>query len=75
MPGGWQLCGGHISPSACALQEGNFEWTDGSSYDYNYWDGSQPDDGIHSIPEEEDCVQIWYRASSGKHGVRRSRAR
>nr|XP_038042854.1 C-type lectin domain family 19 member A isoform X1 [Anas platyrhynchos] len=45
-------------------QEGNFEWTDGSSYDYNYWDGSQPDDGIHSIPEEEDCVQIWYRASS-----------
>ncbi|POI21403.1 hypothetical protein CIB84_014850, partial [Bambusicola thoracicus] len=45
-------------------QEGHFEWTDGTSYDYNYWDGSQPDDGIHSIPEEEDCVQIWYRASS-----------
>ncbi|XP_039588203.1 C-type lectin domain family 19 member A isoform X2 [Passer montanus] len=39
-------------------QEGHFEWTDGSSYDYHYWDGSQPDDGIHSIPEEEDCVQI-----------------
>ncbi|RLW01462.1 hypothetical protein DV515_00007942 [Chloebia gouldiae] len=46
-------------------QEGHFEWTDGSSYDYHYWDGSQPDDGIHSIPEEEDCVQIWYRHSSG----------
>ncbi|XP_041893274.1 C-type lectin domain family 19 member A [Corvus kubaryi] len=45
-------------------QEGHFEWTDGSSYDYHYWDGSQPDDGIHSIPEEEDCVQIWYRHSS-----------
>uniref|UniRef100_A0A8C3MS90 Uncharacterized protein n=1 Tax=Geospiza parvula TaxID=87175 RepID=A0A8C3MS90_GEOPR len=45
-------------------QEGHFEWTDGSSYDYQYWDGSQPDDGIHSIPEEEDCVQIWYRHSS-----------
>ncbi|XP_068062967.1 C-type lectin domain family 19 member A isoform X1 [Anomalospiza imberbis] len=48
-------------------QEGHFEWTDGSSYDYHYWDGSQPDDGIHSIPEEEDCVQIWYRHSSGQH--------
>lgn len=47
-------------------QEGHFEWTDGSSYDYHYWDGSQPDDGIHSIPEEEDCVQIWYRHSSGE---------
>uniref|UniRef100_A0A803SP24 C-type lectin domain-containing protein n=1 Tax=Anolis carolinensis TaxID=28377 RepID=A0A803SP24_ANOCA len=45
-------------------QESNFEWTDGSSYDYNYWDGSQPDDGIHSKPEDEDCVQIWYRYSS-----------
>ncbi|KAH1183911.1 C-type lectin domain family 19 member A [Mauremys mutica] len=45
-------------------QEGHFEWTDGSSYDYNYWDGNQPDDGIHSIPEEEDCVQIWYRYNS-----------
>ncbi|KAM6077775.1 synaptotagmin-17 isoform 4-T4 [Theristicus caerulescens] len=45
-------------------QEGHFEWTDGSSFDYHYWDGSQPDDGIHSIPEEEDCVQMWYRHSS-----------
>ncbi|KAH0631894.1 hypothetical protein JD844_019792 [Phrynosoma platyrhinos] len=45
-------------------QESNFEWTDGSSYDYNYWDGNQPDDGIHSKPEDEDCVQIWYRYSS-----------
>uniref|UniRef100_H3AFH6 C-type lectin domain containing 19A n=2 Tax=Latimeria chalumnae TaxID=7897 RepID=H3AFH6_LATCH len=45
-------------------QEGHFEWTDGSPYEYNYWDGSQPDDGIHSIPEEEDCVQIWYRQNS-----------
>ncbi|PKK24496.1 synaptotagmin XVII, partial [Columba livia] len=45
-------------------QEGHFEWTDGSSFDYHYWDGSQPDDGIHAIPEEEDCVQIWYRHSS-----------
>ncbi|PKU38601.1 hypothetical protein llap_11089 [Limosa lapponica baueri] len=49
-------------------QEGHFEWTDGSSYDYHYWDGSQPDDGIHSIPEEEDCVQIWYRHSSEELG-------
>uniref|UniRef100_A0A8P0P447 C-type lectin domain containing 19A n=2 Tax=Canis lupus familiaris TaxID=9615 RepID=A0A8P0P447_CANLF len=46
-------------------QEGQFEWTDGSSYDYSYWDGSQPDDGVHADPEEEDCVQIWYRPSSG----------
>ncbi|XP_025938775.1 synaptotagmin-17 [Apteryx rowi] len=45
-------------------QEGHFEWTDGSSYDYNYWDGNQPDDGIHAMPAEEDCVQIWYRHSS-----------
>ncbi|XP_026580115.1 C-type lectin domain family 19 member A-like [Pseudonaja textilis] len=45
-------------------QESNFEWTDGSPYDYNYWDGNQPDDGIHTIPEDEDCVQIWYRYSS-----------
>ncbi|KAL7979186.1 hypothetical protein Chor_015210 [Crotalus horridus] len=44
--------------------ESNFEWTDGSPYDYSYWDGNQPDDGIHAIPEEEDCVQIWYRYSS-----------
>ncbi|XP_077172665.1 C-type lectin domain family 19 member A isoform X2 [Paroedura picta] len=47
-------------------QESNFEWTDGSSYDYNYWDGNQPDDGILSKPEDEDCVQIWYRYSSGR---------
>lgn len=46
-------------------QEGQFEWTDGSSYDYSYWDGSQPDDGVHADPEEEDCVQIWYRPTSG----------
>ncbi|XP_040491201.1 C-type lectin domain family 19 member A [Ursus maritimus] len=45
-------------------QEGQFEWTDGSSYDYSYWDGSQPDDGVHADPEEEDCVQIWYRPTS-----------
>ncbi|XP_078237374.1 synaptotagmin-17 isoform X3 [Pogona vitticeps] len=45
-------------------QESNYEWTDGSLYDYNYWDGNQPDDGIHSKPEDEDCVQIWYRYSS-----------
>ncbi|OWK61932.1 C-type lectin domain family 19 member A [Lonchura striata] len=58
-----QLCGDSFSLLAWC-QEGHFEWTDGSSYDYHYWDGSQPDDGIHSIPEEEDCVQIWYRHSS-----------
>ncbi|KAM7228144.1 hypothetical protein R6Z07F_018651 [Ovis aries] len=45
-------------------QEGKFEWTDGSPYDYSYWDGSQPDDGVHADPEEEDCVQIWYRPTS-----------
>ncbi|KAF7243018.1 C-type lectin domain family 19 member A [Varanus komodoensis] len=45
-------------------QESSFEWTDGSPYDYTYWDGNQPDDGIHSRPEDEDCVQIWYRYSS-----------
>lgn len=46
-------------------QEGTLEWTDGSSYEYSYWDGNQPDDGIHRIPEEEDCVEIWYRQNSG----------
>lgn len=45
-------------------QEGQFEWTDGSPYDYSYWDRSQPGDGIHTDPEE-DCVQMWYRPSSG----------
>ncbi|XP_075421032.1 C-type lectin domain family 19 member A [Tenrec ecaudatus] len=45
-------------------QEGQFEWSDGSSYDYSYWDGSQPDDGIHASPQKEDCVQIWYRPTS-----------
>ncbi|XP_050955936.1 C-type lectin domain family 19 member A isoform X2 [Labeo rohita] len=45
-------------------QEGTMEWTDGSSYEYSYWDGNQPDDGIHRIPEEEDCVEIWYRQNS-----------
>ncbi|XP_048645521.1 synaptotagmin-17 isoform X5 [Marmota marmota marmota] len=45
-------------------QEGQFEWTDNSSYDYSYWDGSQPDDGVHARPEEEDCVQMWYRPAS-----------
>ncbi|XP_045675249.1 C-type lectin domain family 19 member A [Phyllostomus hastatus] len=45
-------------------QEGQFEWTDGSSYDYSYWAGSQPDDGIHARPGEEDCVQMWYRPTS-----------
>ncbi|KAM7147619.1 LOW QUALITY PROTEIN: C-type lectin domain family 19 member A [Molossus nigricans] len=43
-------------------QEGT-EWTDGSSYDYSYWDGSQPDDGIRADPEEEDRVQMWYQHS------------
>ena len=60
-----RLCNCGLSPLP-PRQEGHFEWTDGSSYDYHYWDGSQPDDGIHSIPEEEDCVQIWYRHSSGE---------
>ncbi|XP_058432146.1 synaptotagmin-17 isoform X3 [Marmota monax] len=45
-------------------QEGQFEWTDNSSYDYSYWDGSQPDDGVHARLEEEDCVQMWYRPAS-----------
>ncbi|XP_036376755.1 C-type lectin domain family 19 member A [Megalops cyprinoides] len=45
-------------------QEGTLEWTDGSSYEYSYWDGNQPDDGIHRIPAEEDCVEIWFRQSS-----------
>uniref|UniRef100_A0AAZ3PD51 C-type lectin domain-containing protein n=1 Tax=Oncorhynchus tshawytscha TaxID=74940 RepID=A0AAZ3PD51_ONCTS len=45
-------------------QEGTLEWTDGSNYGYSYWDGNQPDDGIHRIPEEEDCVEIWYRQNS-----------
>ncbi|XP_027467676.1 C-type lectin domain family 19 member A [Zalophus californianus] len=46
-------------------QEGQFEWTDGPSYDYSYWDGSQADDGVHADPEEEGCVQIWYWPTSG----------
>lgn len=45
-------------------QEGTMEWTDGSPFEYSYWDGNQPDDGIHRIPEEEDCVEIWYRQNS-----------
>ncbi|XP_048860519.1 C-type lectin domain family 19 member A [Brienomyrus brachyistius] len=45
-------------------QEGTLEWTDGSQYEYSYWDGNQPDDGIHRIPTEEDCVEIWYRQNS-----------
>lgn len=47
-------------------QEGQFEWTDGSPYDYSYWDKSQPSDGIHTDPEE-DCVHMWYRPSSGEY--------
>lgn len=47
-------------------QEGTMEWTDGSPFEYSYWDGNQPDDGIHRIPEEEDCVEIWYRQNSGE---------
>ncbi|XP_077880854.1 C-type lectin domain family 19 member A [Ictidomys tridecemlineatus] len=35
-----------------------------AGYDYSYWDGSQPDDGLHARPEEEDCVQMWYRPAS-----------
>ncbi|XP_060758684.1 C-type lectin domain family 19 member A isoform X1 [Neoarius graeffei] len=46
-------------------QEGTMEWTDGTPYEFNYWDGNQPDDGIHRISEEEDCVEIWYRQNSG----------
>ncbi|XP_063788449.1 C-type lectin domain family 19 member A [Pseudophryne corroboree] len=42
-------------------QEGEFEWTDGTAHDYSYWDGNQPDDASNSSPEDEDCVQIWYR--------------
>lgn len=45
------------------------EWTDGSPYEYSYWDGNQPDDGIHRIPEEEDCVEIWYRQNSGEFSL------
>ncbi|KAG9477051.1 hypothetical protein GDO78_002441 [Eleutherodactylus coqui] len=41
--------------------EGEFEWTDGTKHDYSYWDGNQPDDTSNSSPEDEDCVQIWYR--------------
>eukprot|EP00072_Mus_musculus_P060132 XP_011240268.1 PREDICTED: C-type lectin domain family 19 member A [Mus musculus] len=37
-------------------QEGQFEWTDGSSCDYSYWDRSQPGDGIHTDPDN--CVQM-----------------
>ncbi|XP_064816744.1 C-type lectin domain family 19 member A-like, partial [Oncorhynchus masou masou] len=46
-------------------RRGTLEWTDGSNYGYSYWDGNQPDDGIHRIPEKEDCVEIWYRQNSG----------
>lgn len=53
-------------------QEGQFEWTDGSSYDYSFWDRGQPDDGVHADAEEEDCVQMWYRPASG--GYRGSQA-
>ncbi|XP_073399044.1 C-type lectin domain family 19 member A isoform X1 [Dendrobates tinctorius] len=42
-------------------QEGEFEWTDGTTHDYSYWDGNQPDDATNSSTEDEDCVQIWYR--------------
>ncbi|XP_076852286.1 C-type lectin domain family 19 member A [Brachyhypopomus gauderio] len=45
-------------------QEGSLEWTDGSPYEYSYWDGNQPDDGIHRMAEQEDCVEVWYRPSS-----------
>lgn len=50
-------------------QEGQFEWTDGSAYDFSFWDGSQPDDGVHTGAEEEDCVQMWHRPAGG--GYRR----
>ncbi|XP_060748512.1 C-type lectin domain family 19 member A [Tachysurus vachellii] len=46
------------------VKEGTMEWTDGSIYEFSYWDGNQPDDGIHRISEEEDCVEIWYRQNS-----------
>ncbi|KAM4631955.1 C-type lectin domain family 19 member A [Discoglossus pictus] len=45
-------------------QEGEFEWTDGTQHDYNYWDGNQPDDGTNTVQEDEDCVQIWFRYHS-----------
>ncbi|XP_035259739.1 C-type lectin domain family 19 member A [Anguilla anguilla] len=45
-------------------QEGTLEWTDGSPFQYSYWDGNQPDDGIHRMSTEEDCVEIWFRHSS-----------
>ncbi|KAJ3601736.1 hypothetical protein NHX12_032703 [Muraenolepis orangiensis] len=44
--------------------EGSLEWTDGSLYEYSYWDGNQPDDGIHRIPQQEDCVEMWFRQNS-----------
>ncbi|KAI2666291.1 C-type lectin domain family 19 member A [Labeo rohita] len=47
-------------------QEGTMEWTDGSSYEYSYWDGNQPDDGIHRIPEEEDSLRSWNDNSCDK---------
>ena len=48
-------------------KEGTLEWTDGTVYTYSYWDGNQPDDGIHRIPQEEDCVEMWFRQSSGEN--------
>ncbi|XP_055506911.1 C-type lectin domain family 19 member A [Leucoraja erinacea] len=44
--------------------EGNFEWTDGTTYEYSYWDGNQPDDEKQLVHEEEDCVQMWFRQNS-----------
>ncbi|TRY87751.1 hypothetical protein DNTS_015677 [Danionella cerebrum] len=41
-------------------QEGTMEWTDGSNYEYSFWDGNQPDNGI-PVEGEENCVEIWYR--------------
>ena len=56
---------GLLRASGWTPQKGQFEWTDGSSYDYSYWAGSQPDGGVHADPGEEDCVQMWYRPTSG----------
>ncbi|XP_021058294.1 C-type lectin domain family 19 member A [Mus pahari] len=43
-------------------QEGQFEWTDGSPYDYSYWD-SQSGNGIHT-DSEEDCADVYWHSSA-----------
>lgn len=46
--------------------ERQFEWAASLSYDYSYWDESQPDDSVYADPEEENCVQIWYQPTSSE---------